>query len=90
MYINRISTSKGKQNEEFTVCCDNSLEQHVLELSREQTIPNLVLCNKTRLINDLSKGAQREQQSNMIEFYMQFEGEENWADTGVLNLNKGN
>ena len=69
---------------------DSFLEQYVMELTREQAILDLVLCNETGIINDLSvRDPLRRSDHSMVEFKIQMEREKVKSSTNVLCLNKG-
>ena len=67
---------QGSHEEEFIECIrDSFLEQYVMEPMREQAILDLVLCNETGIINDLTvRDSLRRSNHIMVEFKIHMEG----------------
>jgi len=70
--------------------CDSFLEQYVMEPTREQALLDLVLCNETGIINDLTvRDPLGRSDHSMVELRIQMEREKVKSSTNVLCLTKG-
>eukprot|EP00061_Rhincodon_typus_P014068 g40864.t1 len=73
--------------EEFFECLhDSFLEQYAMELTREQAILDLVLCNETGIINDfIIRDPLGRSDHSMVEFRIQMESEKDVNDMPVID-----